>query len=121
LTRLRTDIWVAALIRQVETTGAFVTVVKKGAVEAGTVFLIVDGGDGTGDLYGPAPQSIFDTDRPADRVFSQLAAGATLADLETRLSSERRFDPDLWIVEIQDRRRRPFVSLSDDSQADPRS
>jgi hypothetical protein len=36
--------------------------------------------------------------------------------METRLSSERQFDPDLWIVEIQDRQRRPFVDL-----ADPRS
>lgn len=115
MTRLRTDIWVAALIRQVETTGALVTVVKKGAVEAGTVFLIVDGGDGTGDLYGPAPQSIFDTDRPTDRVFIQLAAQSTLPDLETRLSSEKRFDPDLWIIEIQDRQRRPFVFLADDT------
>ena len=119
--RLRTDIWVSALIRQAEDAGALVTVVKKGAVQAGTVFLIIDGGEGTCDLYGPAPQSIFDTDRPMDRVFSQLAAASVLPDLETRLASERRFDPDLWIVEIQDRQRRPFVSLADDSSADPRS
>ncbi len=118
--RLRTDIWVSALIRQAENAGALVTVMQKGAVEAGTVFLIVDGGEGTSDLYGPAPQSVFDTDRPADRVFIQLAAAATLSDLETRLSSERRFDPDLWIVEIQDRQRRPFVNLADEIPA-PRS
>ena len=114
--RLRTDIWVSALVRQAEKAGALVTVAKKGADEAGAIFLIVDGGEGTNDLYGPAPQSIFDTDRPADRVFIQLAAALTLPDLETRLSAERRFDPDLWIVEIQDRQRRPFVTL-----ADPRS
>ena len=119
--RLRTDIWVSALIRQAENAGALVTVVKKGALEAGMVFLIVDGADGTGDLYGPAPQSIFDTDRPTDRIFSQLAADSALPDLETRLSSERRFDPDLWIVEIQDRQRRPFVNLADETSADPRS
>jgi hypothetical protein len=119
--RLRTDIWVSALIRQAENAGALVTVVKKGALEAGTVFLIVDDGEGTGDLYGPAPQSVFDTERPTDRVFSQLAAGATLPDLETRLSSESRFDPDLWIVEIQDRRRRPFVDLADETSVGPRS
>ena len=119
--RLRTDIWVSALIRQAENAGALVTVVKKGAAEAGTVFLIVDGGDGTGELYGPAPQSIFDTDRPTDRIFSQLVAASILPDLETRLSSERRFDPDLWIVEIQDRQLRPFVNLVDETSADPRS
>ena len=119
--RLRTDIWVSALIRQAENAGALVTVVKKGAIEAGTVFLIVDGSDETSDLYGPAPQSIFDTNRPTDRVFIQLAEKCTSADLETRLSSERRFDPDLWIVEIQDRQRRPFVNLADEASANPRS
>ena len=118
--RLRTDIWVSALIRRAESAGALVTVVKKGAIEAGTVFLIVDGGEGTSDLYGPAPQSIFDTDRPTDRVFIQLAAGSALPDLETQLSNERRFDSDLWIVEIQDRQRRPFVNLADEIPA-PRS
>jgi hypothetical protein len=118
--RLRTDIWVSALIRQAENAGALVTVVQKGATEAGTVFLVVDGGEGTCDLYGPAPQSIFETDRPADRVFSRLAAGSTLPDLEMRLSSEKRFDPDLWIVEIQDRQCRPFVDLADET-AEPRS
>ena len=43
--RLRTEIWVSALIRRAESAGALVTVVKKGAIEAGTVFLIVDGGE----------------------------------------------------------------------------
>ncbi len=119
--RLRTDIWVGALVRQAENAGAMVTVVKKGASEAGTIFLVVDGGEGTGDLYGPAPQSVFDTDRPSDRMFMQLAADSAFSDLETRLASERRFDPDLWIVEIQDRRRRPFVDLVDATATDRRS
>ncbi|MDH3195771.1 MAG: DUF1491 family protein [Hyphomicrobiales bacterium] len=119
--RLRTDIWISALIRQAERAGALVTVVKKGAVEAGTVFLIIDGGDGTSDLYGPAPQSIFETGRPVDRIFIQLAEKCTSVDLEARLSSEKRFDPDLWIVEIQDRQRRPFVNLAGEISADPRS
>ncbi len=114
MTRLRTDIWVSALIRQAENAGALVTIAKKGAVEAGTVFLVVDGGEGTNDLYGPAPQSVFETDRPADRIFVRLAAAALLPDLEKRLSSERQFDPDLWIVEIQDKQRRPFVDLADE-------
>ncbi len=118
--RLRTEIWVSARIRRAESAGALVTVVKKGAIEAGTVFLVIDGGEGASDLYGPAPQSVFDTDRPTDRVFIQLATGYSLPDLETRLSSERRFDSDLWIVEIQDRQRRPFVNLADEIPA-PRS
>ena len=112
--RLRTDIWVSALVRRAENAGALVTIAKKGALESGTVFLIIDDGEGASDLYGPAPQSVFETDRPSDRIFIRLAATAALADLEERLSSERQFDPDLWIVEIQDKQRRAFVDLTDE-------
>ena len=119
--RLRTDFWVTALIRHVENAGALATVMEKGALEAGVVFLIVDGGDGTSDLYGPAPQSFFDSGSPTERVFIRLADGCPSPELEARLASERRFDPDLWIVEIRDRQRRPFVDLVDDPAAHGRS
>jgi hypothetical protein len=37
------------------------------------------------------------------------AAAATDADIEARLGREIRFDPDLWIVEIEDRAGRSFL------------
>ena len=77
--RLRTEIWISALIRRAESAGALVTVVKKGAIEAGTVFLIVDGGEGASDLYGPAPQSVFDTDKRAGLWMGGPPRGSTAA------------------------------------------
>ena len=32
--------------------------------------------DGTGTLFGPAPQSMFEEARPADRLFTALVGGA---------------------------------------------
>jgi len=63
-------------------------------------------------LYGPAPQAMFDEARPADRLFTALAgrdAPAPDADLEARLVKELKFDPDVWVVEVEDRQGRHFL------------
>ncbi|WP_414831708.1 DUF1491 family protein [Afifella sp. YEN Y35] len=115
MVRLRTDIFVQALIRRVSATGAFATVARKGALEAGTLFIIVDRLDGRLDLYGPAPQSFFmdETEMPADRFFIPLVREGERGKIEERLVSESRFDPDLWVVEIEDREGRSFVAVAD--------
>ncbi|WP_026381215.1 DUF1491 family protein [Afifella pfennigii] len=111
--RLRTDIWVSALIRRASAAGAYVTVARKGAPEAGAIFLLVDRLSGEQDLYGPAPQSAFlDAERAGDRLFAPLLKAERREKIEERLVSEIRFDPDLWLVEIEDRAGRPFVALA---------
>lgn len=116
--RLRTDFWVAALRRRAEAAGAFISVARKGAEEAGAVFILVDRHDGRLDLYGPAPQSVFD-DRPTDRLFSPLAREVPEEKTASRMAQELRFDPDLWLIEIEDREGRCFVELAPDV-ANPR-
>jgi hypothetical protein len=109
--RLRTDFFVSALIRRAEAGGAFAAVARRGAAEAGAVFVLVDRRDASFDLYGPAPQSVFADARPADRVFAQILARRPEVEAEARLDQERRFDPDLWIIGIEDKDGRPFVEL----------
>jgi hypothetical protein len=101
--RLRSDIFVAAYVRRCNVENAFAVVRRKGAPEAGTIFVKIDRLDGHADLYGPAPQSVFDDAQP-DRLFVKLTLdGATASDAETRLEREMRFDSDIWIVEVDDR------------------
>jgi hypothetical protein len=110
--RLKSSIWVSAYIRRVEIAGAFAVLRRKGAEEAGAIFIKIDRLDGTGVLYGPAPQSLVDEDRSMDRLFGTLAGGeasASNADIEARLQREIRFDPDIWIVEVEDRKGRNFL------------
>jgi hypothetical protein len=73
------------------------------------VFVKVSKLDGTAMLYGPAPQSAFDDARPSDRIFSVALAAMAETDIEARLTREIRFDPDLWIVEVEDRAGRNFL------------
>jgi hypothetical protein len=110
--RLKSGIWVAAYLRRCQIEGAFAAVRRRGAEEAGAIFIIVNRLDGSAVLYGPAPQSAFDEARPADRMFSAVLGGAApvpAADVEARLEREMRFDPDIWIVEIEDRAGRHFL------------
>lgn len=102
--RVTSALWVSALIRRYEGIGANAVVVRRGATEAGAIFIIVDRLTVASDLYGPAPQAVFEAgDEPGERRFQQIAAEASAADVSARLASERRFDPDLWIVAIEDR------------------
>jgi hypothetical protein len=101
--RLRSDIFVAAYVRRCNGENAFAVVRRKGAAEAGVIFVKIDRLDGRADLYGPAPQSAFEEARP-ERLFVKLTADeASAGDVEEKLAKEMRFDPDIWIIEVDDR------------------
>lgn len=111
MTRLRSDIFVSAYVRLRNGENAFAVVRRRGAEEAGAIFVCVDSRDGAAALYGPAPQSAFDEARPG-RLFQRLTAeGATPADVEARLQREMRFDADIWIVDVEDPRGDPKLDL----------
>ena len=110
--RLKSASWVSADIRRCNGEGAPAVVRRRGAEEAGAIFVKLNRLDGTAVLYGPAPQTAFDDERPADRAFAAVvgaAAPAAETDVEKYLAKEIRFDPDIWIVEVEDRAGRPFL------------
>jgi hypothetical protein len=99
--RVTTDLWVSALVRRVFSDGGFAAIVKRGATEAGAVFIVSRNRFGEICLFGPASQTAYDTTRPDDRRFSELAATTDAAAVDDRLAKEQRFDPDIWIVELE--------------------
>ena len=111
--RLKSAIWVAAYLRRCQTEGVFGAVRRRGAEEAGAVFVKLALLDGTAMLFTPAPQSAYDTGRPVDRIFTPLTSEPVEeAKVEERLHKEIRFDPDIWIVEVEDRKGRHFLDLT---------
>lgn len=110
--RLKSSIWVSAYLRRCAVEGAFAAVRRRGAEEAGAVFIKVSRLDGTGTLYAPAPQAVFDDKKPADRLFTATLGNDTPvpeASIEARLAREIKFDPDVWILEVEDRAGRHFL------------
>ena len=110
--RLRSDIFVSALIRRAETNGAFALLRRRGAAEAGALLIKIDRLDGRAALLAPAAQSE-EPPEGVDRQFSRAHPQEWIepADAEERLKREVAFDPDLWIVEIEDRAGRAFVDV----------
>ncbi|MBY0256019.1 DUF1491 family protein [Methylobacterium sp.] len=113
MTRLRSDFWVSAHLRRLGIDGIAAVQRRRGSPEAGAIFVKVDRLDGSADLYGPAPQSLVDTESDGDRRFVALLTQASPADVELRLTKEMRFDADLWIVEIDDRAGRHCLDLAE--------
>ena len=107
--RLKSAIWVAAYVRRCHIEGAFAAVRRRGAEEAGAIFIKLNRLDGTADLFSPAPQSAFDDFQPTDRAFTRALAAQPEGTVEERLVREIRFDTDAWIVEVEDRAGRHFL------------
>ena len=109
--RLKSGIWVSAYLRRCQVEGAFAVVRRRGAEEAGAIFIKLNRLDGTAEIYGPAPQTAFDDYHPVERAFSPglPAQPAPEADAEAYLARQIRFDPDVWIVEVEDRAGRHFL------------
>ena len=99
--RVTTDFWVSALLKRSFSTGGFAAVVKRGSPEAGAIFVVVRNRFGETVLFGPAPQTSYDTAKPDERHFSRLDVGEDGAAVDARLEKEKRFDPDIWVVEIE--------------------
>ncbi len=110
MARLTAEFFVAALLRRCGVEGVVGVLRRRGAAEAGAVFVKVDRLDGSADLYGPAPQALVEEGRGA-RLFAPILAGAFPGDVEERMRREIGFDPDLWLVEIEDREGRSFLDL----------
>jgi hypothetical protein len=111
--RLKSGIWVAAYLRRCRSEGAEAMLRRRGADEAGAVFVKVSRLDGTAEVFAPAPQTAFDEARPSDRVFAPALKSqpAPDADAEAYLARQIKFDPDCWIVEVEDRAGRHFLDL----------
>jgi hypothetical protein len=108
--RLRSDFWVAAHLRRCGVEGVTAVLRRRGAAEAGAIFVKVDKLDGTASLYGPAPQSLVDDDA-GGRLFTPVLDSVPPYEIEDRMLREGRFDPDFWFVEIEDRNGRHFLDV----------
>lgn len=103
---LKTEIWASALIRRAAVGGAFAAVVRKGDTDAGAVLVKVATLDRRARLYAPARNG------EGERIWLDRSAG-TLGDDEAEVDAAIRKeiarDPDLWVVEVEDKHGRHFL------------
>jgi hypothetical protein len=99
------DIWVAALIRRAELGGAFPVVVRKGDARAGSVLIkVLNRSQGTARLYAEATRG------DGEKVWMRPALSEQETELDAYIARAARVDPDIWVVEIDDRDGRHFLT-----------
>jgi hypothetical protein len=107
--RLKSELWVKAYIRRCHVEGAAAVLVRRGDADAGAIYIKVSRLDGTALLFGPAPAGL-DFAREERRWQPALqAAPAAERDADAYLARQLEFDPDVWIVEVEDTAGRHFL------------
>lgn len=100
--RLKSEIWVHALLRRCFVQGMFGAVLRKGAEEAGAIYVVINRLDGTVRFLGPPPGSSID--EQGDRLWVEVMPPVTsAAEIQPFIEKLVKFDPDIWVVEIEDR------------------
>ena len=95
--RLTSDFWVSAYLTRLRLDDIPAFVVAKGDATAGAVLIKLNTLDGQAVAY----QRSLDLMTGA-RAWVVLSEGAE-ADVDAALAKQRSFDPDLWLVEVEDR------------------
>lgn len=99
--RVTSELWVSAVLRRAFASGGFAAVERRGAAEAGAVLILRRDRLGGIRLYAPAPQTSYGEARPEERLFTLALQTGDEDEVAKRLERETRFDPDLWIVELE--------------------
>ena len=94
--RLAARVWVDAYLRRLDIATIPAHVAAKGDPTAGTVMVKVATMDGAATCY----QRSFDL-ATGERAWVVLAEGAE-AEVDHMLARQRRSDPDLWVIEVED-------------------
>lgn len=105
--RLPTKVWVDALVRRAQVAGASAFVLQSGDASRGDILIKVADLAGGGRVFVPR------TNMDGEQVFVDLAVQGVgpeeqTADAYVRKARER--DRDLWIIEIEDRDGRHFLT-----------
>jgi hypothetical protein len=107
--RLKSELWVKAYLRRCQIEGAAAVLVRRGDADAGAIYIKVSRLDGTALLFAPAPAGL-DSAREERRWQPALQAGpAPERDADAYLARQLEFDPDVWIVEVEDTAGRHFL------------
>lgn len=101
--RLTARFWVDAYITRLRLADIPAFVVAHGDDTAGSVLIKLNRLDGAASAYQRRFDLMTDTRR-----WEELASGPE-PEIDARIARERGFDPDLWVIEVEDRRGRHLL------------
>lgn len=96
LPRLTSEFWVRAYLARLRLAEIPAFVTARGDASAGAVIVKLNTLDGRAVAFARS------MDAEGGRVWTSLAEGAE-AEVDAALVRQRGFDPDLWVIEVEDR------------------
>jgi len=100
--RLTAEFWVHAYLRRLDLANIPAFVVHKGDLKAGAVLVKSNPLDGNARLF----HRIYNGE--GQRVWNELGAGRE-QEMDEVISRQRGFDPDLWVIEVEDQKSRTLL------------
>ena len=94
---LTTEFWVAAYRARLDQAGIPAFVTSKGDATAGAVLVKLSTLDGKATAFQREYNLM-----TGERGWQILASGAE-GDVDASIAKQRSFDPDLWVIEVEDR------------------
>jgi hypothetical protein len=101
--KLTADIWVSAYLTRLRLSEIPAFVVQRGDSTAGAVLIKLNTLDGKSSCY----QRSFDL-MTGERKWMVLVDGDE-ADVDASIVKQRGFDPDLWVIEVEDKQARHLL------------
>ena len=94
--RLPTHVWVTGLMRRVEAAGGFATILHKGEPSQGAVLLVTREKDGSEQVFS----RVLGPDGGRHWAVMARTEDAALDKVTQYIASQCRYDPDLWVIEL---------------------
>lgn len=103
--RLKSDIWVQALVLRCKAEAVHALVARRGDKISGAILVRVNRLDGTADVYQAARNGL------GEQIWIRGTGDASVeeAKADKFVKRQMEFDPDVWVVEIDDRKGRHFL------------
>ena len=103
--RLKSEFWVKAHVRRCLSEGVSATIARRGDPDAGDILIKINRLDGTFSVLARAMRG------DGRRIWIKGTGPEPVAESEADayLTRQLKIDPDLWIVEIEDRAGRHFI------------
>jgi hypothetical protein len=100
--RVTSEFWVKAYLTRLRVMDIPAFLTSRGDATAGAVLVKINTLDGNAAAY----QRSYDID--GNRIWVPLSEG-TDSEVEEALSRQRQYDPDIWIIEVEDKQGRSLL------------
>ncbi len=100
--RVTSEFWVQAYLTRLRVMNIPAFLTSRGDATAGAVLVKINTLDGNAQAF----QRSYDAD--GNRIWIPLSEG-TDAEVEEALARQRKYDPDIWIIEVEDKQGRSLL------------